>query len=202
MQEKLLEEIEEVQAKIDVLSKKPKEISFSLLHLIVGLFFYVIFLVSLTQNTLLFKSTAILSFSIVIIALCRVIADIFLFLKKDLFHYLLVTIFLLCVAVGYIALYEFTISAIILYVNFLIGTLLVFTTLFYLLHVYLGYIKNMRTKPFYITGLSILCTWLLLIVQLLYQRAITLFLLLVIFAVTLKILGDMIAQFKEKLISS
>ncbi len=194
---KILHEIEEVQAKIETLSKQRKY-SLNNIFLQLGLFFFLIFLLSITQTGALFNVLSTISFAILSISLLKTSADIFYFKRKDAFYVLLGVALLLIIGLSYMALWMYVFSYHALLLSILIGVLLFLATAFYLLHALLSYHHNKAKRECLITGGLVALGWLFLLLSSLYGSMLTYLLSILITLILLKAVIDFSAQFVRR----
>ncbi|MCA9478207.1 MAG: hypothetical protein KC535_03620 [Nanoarchaeota archaeon] len=194
MEDKLLQEIEEVQARIEQLSTRK---SYSLLnaYLQTGLFFFLIFLLSITQSGLFFQTIAVLSFIISAAGLLKTVADITYFKKDSLFSWTLAAVMILFVGLAYYALWTFVLAKHSLLLMVMLGIVIFLASGFYLIHGYLSYLRNTARRECTITALLVAASWLLWGVSVLYKNPLTYLLLIILVLILLKAVYDFSQRF-------
>lgn len=204
MDNKLLHEIEEVLNKVDSKrkkntdfhdssKKKPYSLNNSFVH--IGMFFFLIFLVSITQTGLLFQSLSVLSFIISTLSLLKTVADIFNFKKLEGFNLIVGIGVLLLICFSYFALWNSVLEQYSLIVLILSGVFILILSGFYLLHAYSSYLQNKAKNESLITFIVVLSAWLFLIISFLYRNMLTYLILIIITLILVKAVYDFSQQF-------
>jgi hypothetical protein len=180
--------------KVDSLKSKPR---FSLhnAYLYCGLFFFMIFILSVTQKDSLFGILSIMSFIISSTALIKSTADIFHYKKNDLFSLLLGVILLGIVGVAYYMLWNVVLLNYALLFIAILGVILLLLSGFFSLHAYMSYYYSKAQNEALITFGIISLTWLLLGVSILYQQVLLFLLLFILVLLSTKAVVDFSKRF-------